>query len=594
MKVIRKKLVETVTPQYDWTTQDTSKLNCTLITENNDYAVYEIKDQAAASALGNWVPDWDFTDWSNWNTIRYRAMSVLVPRHKRDKYLLTVDHILFFLPKDPAVYSPYILCICRYGKGEQGLPTPFVFFNEDFRKLENNRIPSNKFPAIDYAGVHITSRRGDTGVYAIDNTLVHIGSEVRNLVVPSGITTIDCEKPVNQDNWAAPIAHKGPRDLRSITIPSSVKTIDEYAFADCTMLTKVDIKNGLSTIKRNAFWGCKKLTELFLPQSLTTIGERAFEKAGLINVELPDHLPKLEPFIFNDCPNLKTVKLPKNLQTIGRQVFYDCYELESIEIPDTVTLIDYGAFANTPKLRITLGSGLTVLGDSAFSVSGIQSITIPGSVKQIGSSCFSSTKLSDLTLENGIQTIGNYAFGHNKLLTEVAVPDSVTKLGERVFWDNPVLAKATIGSGVLELPTSTFRDCQKLAEVKLGDNIELIGTQAFENCKSLETIALPEALNEIRFKAFASSGLTEITIPRNVSVIGEAVFNDCQSLDKITFRTVPKIEQDIIAGINHPVDITFLCIKAQLLNARNVASTISNQACSNGQVIHCLDGNVIW
>lgn len=593
MKVIRKKLIETVVPQYDWTTKDISKLNCTLITEDSNYAVYEIKDQAAASALGDWVPDWNFTDWNNWNTIKYRAMTVLVPRHKRDKYILAVDHVLFFLPKDPAVYSPYILCICRYGRGEQGLPTPFVFFNEDFRKLENNRIPSNKFPTVDYAGVHITSRRGDTGIYTIDNTLVHIGSEVRNLVVPSGIKEIDCALDA-KDETSSIIRKSGPNDLRTITIPGSVKTIKEFSFANCALLTKVDIKNGLNTIEENAFLFCKKLTDITLPDSITAIKKMAFAQTGLVNVELPEYLTEIDPYVFYGSRLLKTVKLPSNLKSINERAFYECYSLESIEIPDTVNYIGPRAFASCPALaKVTLGSGLTVLDATAFIESGVQSIKIPRNVKQIGKFCFANNLLSELTLEDGIQSIDNFAFSNNQL-TEIVIPDSVTYLGDSAFNNNKLLTKVVIGSGVTVLLSGAFQKCPALTEVKLGNNIELIGDSAFKDCTSLKTIILPDSLNEIGGRAFYNSGLTEITIPRNVSKVGLEVFENCQSLDKITFKSVLRIEQGIIAGINHPVDITFQCNKAQLLNARNVASIISNQAFSNGQVIHCLDGNVIW
>ena len=64
--------------------------------------------------------------------------------------------------------------------------------------------------------------------------------------------------------------------LRTITIPSSVKTIGENAFAFCSELFSVTIRDGVTTIGEEAFGNCYKLAILDIPNSVKSIGRCAF------------------------------------------------------------------------------------------------------------------------------------------------------------------------------------------------------------------------------------------------------------------------------------------------------------------------------
>lgn len=49
------------------------------------------------------------------------------------------------------------------------------------------------------------------------------------------------------------------RSLSSITLPSSVKSIGDYAFSYCSSLTSIIIPESVASIGRDAFIGCNKL-----------------------------------------------------------------------------------------------------------------------------------------------------------------------------------------------------------------------------------------------------------------------------------------------------------------------------------------------
>lgn len=94
-------------------------------------------------------------------------------------------------------------------------------------------------------------------------------------------------------------AFDGNEEIINVTIPDSVKTIDLYAFYNCTSLETVSI-----------------------PESVTSIGEGAFA----------------------NCTALNTINLPSKIKTISYGLFASCSNLTKIEIPSKVTSIDGYAF----------------------------------------------------------------------------------------------------------------------------------------------------------------------------------------------------------------------------------------------------------
>ena len=68
-----------------------------------------------------------------------------------------------------------------------------------------------------------------------------------------------------------------PAGLTEYTIPDSVTTIRDWAFAGCSSLTDITIPDSVTTIGERAFSGCDSLTSVTIPDSVTTIGDCAFE-----------------------------------------------------------------------------------------------------------------------------------------------------------------------------------------------------------------------------------------------------------------------------------------------------------------------------
>ena len=102
--------------------------------------------------------------------------------------------------------------------------------------------------------------------------------------------------------------------LENITIPDSVTSIGDYAFAMCTSLTSISMPDSLVGIGEYAFYNCASLESITLPDSLVSIGEWA----------------------FGNCTSLTSITIPDSVTSIDRSVFLNCTLLKSINYEGTV------------------------------------------------------------------------------------------------------------------------------------------------------------------------------------------------------------------------------------------------------------------
>ena len=83
--------------------------------------------------------------------------------------------------------------------------------------------------------------------------------------------------------------------------------------------------------------------------------------------------------------------------------------------------------------------------------------------------------------------IGDYAFSGSGL-TSVTIPDSVISIGELAFYDCSGLTSVTIPDSVTSIGEYAFYDCSGLTSVTIGNSVTSIGDRAFFNCSGLKNI----------------------------------------------------------------------------------------------------------
>jgi len=145
-------------------------------------------------------------------------------------------------------------------------------------------------------------------------------------------------------------AFHGCTTLKRIIIPSTISLIDKDVFATCDLLESVQLPEGLVEIRDEAFFGCDKLKDLNMPSTLKMIGSSAFYYSVADYFSLPDGIESIGQNAFESSQLVK-FRMPPLITTVPRQMLLDCRSMFSLELPENVTQIEEDAFTNTASLR---------------------------------------------------------------------------------------------------------------------------------------------------------------------------------------------------------------------------------------------------
>ncbi len=140
-------------------------------------------------------------------------------------------------------------------------------------------------------------------------------------------------------------------DLRSVTMPNSITSIESYAFYWCYELESINLSSNLTDIGNYAFHSCELISSITFPDSLTKIGTSAFWGCdGLSNVVIPNGT--IGQSAFNSCKGLLYVTVGDGVTSLGELAFSNCSKLETVTIPDSVTSVGRCAFDKCKKATV--------------------------------------------------------------------------------------------------------------------------------------------------------------------------------------------------------------------------------------------------
>lgn len=106
-------------------------------------------------------------------------------------------------------------------------------------------------------------------------------SEVKNVIIPSGIGAFLHETTQNENIFGHIVVHR------------------TGAFSDCWKLKSAKLGDGITTIAENMFHGCRyNFREINFPDSLSTIEEGAFEGCAELSLCIPETVRNIAPGAF--------------------------------------------------------------------------------------------------------------------------------------------------------------------------------------------------------------------------------------------------------------------------------------------------------
>jgi len=225
------------------------------------------------------------------------------------------------------------------------------------------------------------------------------------------------------------------------TVPDSVVTIGKISFSGTRdVLKSVYIPDTVTSIDEYAFKFCRELVDVRMPSRLKFIGSGVFEGCeSLKNINISDGV-NITTSLFENCISLESIEIPYGVRDIFADAFYNCKSLKNVKIPDTVRDIHPEAFCYCAFREIELPPNLQIIDTNAFYYCrNLIEISIPSSTEYIGRSAFAKCEsLRSVKLSEGLDEIDDFAFENCRELKELKIPKSVRKIGKEVF---PVIRK---------------------------------------------------------------------------------------------------------------------------------------------------------
>lgn len=265
------------------------------------------------------------------------------------------------------------------------------------------------------------------------------------------------------------------------------------------------VPEGVKIIGGGSFFG-SQLESITLPSSLEIIENWAFSSCSNLKViEIPDSVTEIGELAFEFCSNIKKVKLSNSLTVLKRQIFCGCDKLKELYVPASVKIIEETALGWTYNLEnLVLNDGLEEIKDD-FKFTKLKKLFIPETVKKIQSGLAISGRSKPHKIEYEVSEKNPYfcsvdgsLFNKEKTrliaffpsnLKQFIVPEGVQIIEDFVFADSD-FEKIDLPNTLTTIKHRCFEDCTNLRTIRLPKSLEYIDFRAFDNCKNLDVIEI--------------------------------------------------------------------------------------------------------
>lgn len=336
--------------------------------------------------------------------------------------------------------------------------------------------------------------------------------------------------------------------ITSLTIPSTVTTIQRGAFYKCQSLTTIDLPLNLESANR-AFSSCPDLTTAYIRCKNEPDGWCS----GLTNLN--------QIVYFGSVQALNATRIPSSVQyihclgTTPPEITYTnkfTYGFDGVVYVPSSAVADYRAADVWKDCRIfsndAIEKGFTFMITDAekhecqavhYDKSLGGNVVIPSTVAINGTdytvtgiaakTFYNCDKITSLTIPATVREIGEEFLGYNPRLERITVED-----GSRYYKDIDGILYTADGATLLKCPIHYFDP------VAVPDGVRTIAERAFQG-SNITSVVLPNTLNEIGYAAFSwCYHLSKITVPASVTTLGRSVFMGCYYLK------YAKIESEVV------------------------------------------------
>lgn len=398
--------------------------------------------------------------------------------------------------------------------------------------------------------------------------------------------------------------------IHTLTISSDL-VIGDYAFANCSELTKVIIDENVNVeIGKHAFNGTTALETVENLNVVKKVGDYAFANSGVKVVTIAANATygegafyrsKVEEVTigenalfgfgaFQSCSYLTTVNMPEAGGVhFGGSCFANDIQLSTIDLSKIDEEIEMETFYGCSSLKTANLLTVKKIGDYAFAdCSSLNYLNIPV-VETIGEGAFSryaedggAPQFMSVVLPNTLTYLGDGAFLGCEGLKEVIIPESVQTYGDYLFALCLNLEKVVLPSTMTRIGLYSFSKCEALSSINLEHVLE-IADYAFAQCASLVEVNL-EHVKTIGDYAFGATSVTGEFVLDNLVSIGECAFQNANIIS-LCAKNLETIQPGAFQGNQNFVQFVFS-------PALQYIGELAFDNCPSFEKLAYLDGNV--
>lgn len=280
------------------------------------------------------------------------------------------------------------------------------------------------------------------------------------------------------------------RNIKSITVPDSVRAIGDKAFIGCSSLERVYIGSGVELIGDRLFndeieWSpCSNLESIEVSKDNKFFSSEdgvLFDKdknklfqypTGKRQNKyiVPDSVTYIADGAFCHCSELKKLIIGKGITEIDYPMIFHSEKIETVVLPDTITKLDRGAFKWSGIKYIDIPDSVTYIGSEVMSgCSRLETVNIGKGVSYIDDAAIGSGSLKEINVdpenefyssEDGILFNKDKSeillYPENKVGETYRLPESVKTIKRRAFTGSNNLKEIYIGAGVEKIEGANF------------------------------------------------------------------------------------------------------------------------------------------
>ena len=200
-------------------------------------------------------------------------------------------------------------------------------------------------------------------------------------------------------------------------------------------------------------------------------------------------------------------------------------------------MADYSVEAPAPWAEcnietVSIGEGVTGIGDYAFYYCSAYSFVLPDTLERIGAYAFAGICLTTLTIPESVKTIGTGSFSDCASLVSAALPQGLTELPDKLFDSCSGLTGVNIPESVVSIGAGAFKGCKALTVTSIPNGVKTIGEEAFSSCASVKELNIPASVERIGKNAFLSMSIEESAVFDGTPLRWTEIGGDDSGIDK--------------------------------------------------------------